>query len=280
MWTRSVKASPAWVRPSDPRWGVALIRPLWLGLWALWGAWSPAGAQAPEPAAPVPAFDCRAAEKTVEHWVCASPELTHADNRLNDAYRIAQAKPDDDAALAALRAAQLRWLRLRNRCEDVACVAAAYARRIAELQTSNRAVLSLGPQGFAPVFSRTLPHINDTRGVWGIPLRRSQPTAFQVELHIDPADARPWRDGGPGVRMVCWPPDRREGYAPRFEYAARSWGEAFRPVERGGQRGFVLLRFTIGKDLPLAEDIVCNLALTEWLLERPSQLHVVELPND
>ncbi len=255
-----------------------MIRPLLLGALALWVACSGAGAQAPEPSAPIPGFDCRAAEKTVEHWVCASPELTQADNGLNEAYRIAQAKPDRDAALAALRAAQLRWLRLRNRCEEVACVAAAYARRTQELQASNRAVLALGAQDFAPVFSRTLPHINDTRGVWGIPLRRSQPTAFQVELYIDPADARPWRDGGPGVRMVCWPPDRREGYAARFEYATRSWGDAFRPAERGGQRGYVLLRFVLGKDLPLNEDIVCNLALTEWLLERPSQLYVVETP--
>jgi hypothetical protein len=40
-----------------------------------------------------------------------------------------------------------------------------------------------------------------------------------------------------------------------------------------------MLRFVLGKDLPLNEDIVCNLALTEWLLDRPSQLHVVETRN-
>jgi hypothetical protein len=32
----------------------------------------------------------------------------------------------------------------------------------------------------------------------------------------------------------------------------------------------------LGKDLPLNEDILCHLALTEWLLERPSQLHITE----
>lgn len=243
------------------------------------GLWSGASAQGPNPADAVPGFDCAAAEKTVEHWICASPDLAQADVRLSQAYRIAQAKPDGDTALAALRAAQLRWLRQRDRCEDVTCVAEAYARRTRDLQAANRVVRVLGNDDFLPVFSRTLPHINDTRGVWGIPLRRAQPTAFQVELYIDPADARPWTSGGPGVRMMCWPPDRREGYASRFEYTTRSWGDAFRPAEREGQRGYILLRFVLGKDLPLNEDIVCHLALTEWLLERPSQLQVVETRN-
>lgn len=247
--------------------------------WLALGLCSGAGAQAQNvPPVPTPSFDCAAAAKTVEHWICASPDLMQADLHLSEAYQAAQAKPDGDAALAALRAVQLRWLRQRNRCEDEACVAAAYALRTQELQAANRRVRVLDGPDFAPVFSRTLPHINDTRGVWGIPLRRSEPTAFQVELYIDPADARPWTRGGPGVRMVCWPPDRREGYAARFEYTTRSWGDAFRPAERAGRRGYILLRFVLGegKDLPLNEDIVCHLALTEWLLERPSQLHVVE----
>ena len=233
-------------------------------------------AQAQETAAPTPGFDCQHAEKVVEHWNCASPELMQADRRLSAVYRIAQSKPDGGAALAALRAVQLRWLRARNRCETQDCVAQAYAQRTAELQAANRRALVLGGEAFAPVFSRTLAHVNDTRVVHGIPLRSGQPAAFHVELHIDPQDARPWREGGPGARIACWPPDRREGYASRFEYQARSWGDAFRPIERGGRQGFILLRFVLGKDLPLNEDILCTVALTEWLLDQPSQLHLVE----
>ena len=225
---------------------------------------------------PTPGFDCRQAEKVVEHWICASPELMRADLRLSEIYRTAQAKPDGDAALAALRAAQLRWLRARNGCENQDCLARAYAQRTAELQASNRRVLALDGKAFAPVFSRTLAQVNDSRAVSGIALRRAQPTAFQVELYIDPQDARPWRDGGPGARIACWPPDRREGYASRFEYQARSWGDAFRPATRDGRQGFILLRFVLGKDLPLNEEILCTVALTEWLLDQPSQLHLVE----
>ncbi len=243
---------------------------LWLGL--LCG--TAASAQGGD--APTPGFDCREAEKVVEHWICASPELMQADLRLSEIYRTAQAKPDGDAALAALRAGQLRWLRARNRCETQDCVAQAYAQRTAELQGANRRVRVLDGRAFAPVFSRTLMQVNDSRAVSGIALRRAQPTAFEVELYIDPQDARPWREGGPGARIACWPPDRREGYASRFSYQAHSWGDAFRPIERGGRQGFILLRFVLGKDLPLNEDILCTVALTEWLLDQPSQLHLVE----
>ena len=243
---------------------------LWLGL--LCGT----GASAQGSDAPTPGFDCRQAEKVVEHWICASPELMQADLRLSETYRIARAKPDGDVALAALRTGQLRWLRARNRCASQDCVAQAYARRTAELQAANRRVLVLDGMAFAPVFSRTLEQVNDSRVVSGMALRRAQPTAFQVELSIDPRDVRPWRDGGPGARIACWPPDRREGYASRFSYQAHSWGDAFRPIERDGRQGFILLRFVLGKDLPLNEDILCTVVLTEWLLDQPSQLHLVE----
>lgn len=248
-----------------------------LGLGLLCGASASVVAQTSDGAArPAPSFDCSAAQETVEHWVCASPGLTQADQRLNEVYRTALSKPDGDAALAALRSSQLRWWRQRNRCDTQDCVAAAYAQRTAELQASNRHVLVLDGKRIAPVFSRTLPSVNDTRVVSGMALRRAVPTAFQLELLIDPADARPWSQGGPGARVACWPPDRQEGYASRFQYTAHSWGDAFRPMRRDGQSGFILLRWVVGKDLPLNEDIRCTVALTEWLLEQPSQLQLVE----
>ncbi|MDP2264782.1 MAG: lysozyme inhibitor LprI family protein [Hydrogenophaga sp.] len=231
------------------------------------------------PAVPTPGFDCQRATKPVEHWICAGPELARADERLNELYRTAQAKPDGVAALAALRAAQLRWLRERNRCETPACVAASYARRSAALEAANRRVLQWQGQPFAPVFSRSVPFVNDTRVISGITLQQSSTTAFQVELYPDPRDARPWAHGGPGARIMCRPPDWVEGYASRFDYSAHTWGDAFRRIERDGRSGYVLLRFVVGKDLPLNEDIRCSVALTEWLLDQPSELHVVPQPD-
>ena len=61
-----------------------------------------------------------------------------------------------------------------------------------------------------------------------------------------------------------------------MEYATGSWGDAFRAAERASQWGDILVPFVLGKDLPLNEDILCHLALTEWLLERPSQLYITE----
>ena len=195
MWTRSAKAWRAWVRRSEARArAVDAMRVLaWLwGLGLLCGASASTVAQpADGTARSTPSFDCSAAQKTVEHWVCASPELMQADQRLNEVYRNALAKPDGDAALAAQRASQLRWWRQRNRCDTPDCVVAAYAQRTAELQASNRRVLVLDGKRIAPVFSRTLPNVNDTRVVSGLALRRAVPTAFQLELLIDPADARP-----------------------------------------------------------------------------------------
>ncbi len=230
-------------------------------------------------AVPTPAFDCQRASKAVEQWICTTPELALADQRLGQVYLTAQSKPDDDAALAALRRAQLRWLRERNRCETPDCVAASYARRTAALEAANQRMLRVQGQPFEPVFSRTVPNVDDTRVISGIALRRAQATAYQVELYTDPQDARRWAHGGPGARIACWPPDRQEGYASRFQYAARSWGDAFRRIERDGRTGYVLLRFVVGRDLPLHEEIRCTVALTEWLLDHPSELHVVPLPN-
>ncbi|MBP8140657.1 MAG: hypothetical protein KAY02_01745, partial [Acidovorax sp.] len=68
----------------------------WLSSLVLLGVCGWASAQGLEPSAPTLGFDCGAAEKTVEHWICASPELMQADERLTHAYRTAQAKPDGD----------------------------------------------------------------------------------------------------------------------------------------------------------------------------------------
>ena len=181
--------------------------------------------------APSPGFDCQRASRPVEQWICADPGLAEADERLNGLYRIALAKPDGDSAVAQLRAQQLRWLRERNRCNSPQCVAAAYAQRGAALETANRRVLTLQGQRFEPVFSRVVPFVDDTRVLSGLRLQAAEATALQVELYTDARDARPWAHGGPGARIHCRPPDWREGYAARFEYAAHAQGDVFEVAE-------------------------------------------------
>lgn len=226
-------------------------------------------------AQPATGFDCSQAQRTVEHWICAQPELAEADARLSEWYEHVLAQQADPQAL---RQQQLRWLRQRNRCESPACVADAYRQREHALRTLHQQVYHWGPAAWNPVFDRVLPDIHDTRVVGGLRLYDTAPRTYRLELYIDPADDRPWAQSGPGVQLLCFPPDAREGYASRFQHAARSFGMRFARVERDGQRGYLLLRLRMGQDVPLREDVVCRMALTEWLLERPSRLVLVPEP--
>lgn len=233
-----------------------------------------AGAALAQPAA-VPAFDCAQAQRTAEHWICAQPDLAAADARLDALYGHVLAQQADPRPL---QQEQRRWLRQRNGCETPACVAEAYRQREAVLTRLHQKVYPWGAAPWNPVFERVLPDVIDTRVVGGVRLRDTAPRTYRLELYIDPADDRPWAHGGPGAQMLCFPPDAREGYTSRFQHHVRSQGLGFARMERDGQRGFVLLRLRMGQDVPLNEEVVCRVALTEWLLERPSRLAVVAEP--
>jgi len=76
-------------------------------------------------------FDCAKASTAIEKMICSDAELSDLDGRLAQGYRSAlerAASPD------AAKAAQRAWLTAeRNRCADVACLKAAYRRRIEAL---------------------------------------------------------------------------------------------------------------------------------------------------
>lgn len=52
---------------------------------------------------------------------------------------------------------------------------------------------------------------------------------------------------------------------------------AFVAVRRERGQGFILMNLELGKTLPLHQDIVCSVAFTEWLLDRPSTLYVLDV---
>ena len=242
-----------------------LLFALFVGLWL--GA----------PQAQTPGFDCARASRAAERLVCEHPDLAQADADLNLLYQALRAKPTRPEGL---RAAQRRWLsQTRDRCADVDCLRSAYRQRVAELQAFNARPLAWQGRAFEPLFTRAIPFIDDTRVLRGLRLRAERPTRLQLELHVDPGDRLQWRLPGPLVRVHCTDPDWREGYAGRFTFQAQAHGVQFTPVQRDGAQGFVLLPLNIGRDaLPLKQDIVCSVAFTEWLLERPSALHLVAAP--
>ncbi|MDP2832525.1 MAG: lysozyme inhibitor LprI family protein [Pseudomonadota bacterium] len=70
-------------------------------------------------------FDCGKAGTKVEKLICADDELSKLDEVLATAYADALKSPDP----ASLKTEQKAWLKVRNRCADVACIQAAYRQR-------------------------------------------------------------------------------------------------------------------------------------------------------
>lgn len=103
-------------------------------------AGAPQQADAGASQSPSPGFDCKKATSAVERTICADANLAKLDSHLMTLYQQAmkQAGSSD-----ALKAQQLAWLRqVRNPCASVACLAGAYQKRIAELQSGGAAPIS------------------------------------------------------------------------------------------------------------------------------------------
>ncbi len=83
-------------------------------------------------------FDCAKAGTTVEKLICGNSELSKLDDQLAAAYADTLKSPDP----ASLKAEQKVWLKVRNRCSDVACIQAAYRQRTGAL---SQASSPLGP---------------------------------------------------------------------------------------------------------------------------------------
>lgn len=228
------------------------------------------------PADAQPGFDCQRARTPVERLICDDPELARADARMVTAYTALTQRWEEDRSL---RRTQRRWLRERNACgADAACVAAAYAARNAVLAQALAQVPDLGsfPWTTAPAGSAwRIERIDDTRVLRITIPAAMQRRTLQWEFYPDPDDHRHLFTGGPLTEVVCRPPDAREGYAPRFSFQQRKAGLAIAPITRGSRSGYRLMRMTLGKDLPLGEEIRCSFVFSSWLLDRASELVLV-----
>jgi len=78
-------------------------------------------------------FDCAKASTLVEKTVCSDKELSDLDDLLMQSYKNAMSNATNKKAL---KAAQLAWLKTRNRCQDVGCLKKAYGERTKQLNTS------------------------------------------------------------------------------------------------------------------------------------------------
>ena len=82
-------------------------------------------------------FDCTKAASPTEKAICADPGLSSLDGQLAAAWKKALAKGGDTAAL---KAAQLQWLKQRDRCgTDASCIGDRYRERLASLNGASLA---------------------------------------------------------------------------------------------------------------------------------------------
>jgi len=95
-------------------------------------------AQQPDSAHIRPSFDCARVTSKAEQMVCSSPELAVLDLSVANAYRDAMARLQTDYARRQLKDAQLFWLQeVRGKCQDAACLKAAYEVRERQLRESS-----------------------------------------------------------------------------------------------------------------------------------------------
>lgn len=76
-------------------------------------------------------FDCSNAKSFSETAVCSDPELSHFDDELSEAYKIASKTVSDQKALLY---EQRHWLQMRESCITTGCLREAYQRRIKTLR--------------------------------------------------------------------------------------------------------------------------------------------------
>lgn len=79
-----------------------------------------------------PSFDCLKASTGPERLICSNRDLSEADVRMSQAYRLAASKATDRQSL---KNAQVEWRKSeRDACSEVKCMLSAYQSRLAQLQ--------------------------------------------------------------------------------------------------------------------------------------------------
>ncbi|MDO9268184.1 MAG: lysozyme inhibitor LprI family protein [Methylobacter sp.] len=85
----------------------------------------------PVPSAQAVSFDCAKAQTKVEKLICGNEQASQLDKEMQSAYQEAQAQEADPVSL---KTEQRQWLKMRDTCNDVACIIQVYRTRLASLK--------------------------------------------------------------------------------------------------------------------------------------------------
>jgi|GEM_PF-3184897 len=83
------------------------------------------------PSAQAVSFDCAKAQTKVEKLICGNEQASQLDKEMQSAYREAQAHAADPVSL---KTEQRQWLKMRDTCNDAACIIQAYRTRLVSLK--------------------------------------------------------------------------------------------------------------------------------------------------
>ncbi len=140
---------------------------------------------------------------------------------------------------------------------------------------------------YTPVVIQKNPIISDSGWIFPV-FRLPYIGEYNIELIVDKRDFIPLSTLNTNVLNAyayCSNPGRVSGYAGDFNYRAHGYGfrsennnfnsQKISEIVRPYGKGYRLISFVSGKDLPINKPIKCDIRLTEWMLESgPSYLYV------
>jgi uncharacterized protein len=222
--------------------------------------------------------DCGQHSERLEKLICSDLDLQRAKQ---EAELRVNALASWSATPPAWRRAQHLWEReSRVRCADVGCLRSVYERRNALLKVLHDTPTPVVPGRWTPVGPPlVIQQVDDTVLVRLPPLTLKQGLTLRVEWQVAAEDRARWSIHGPGGRLLCQPPDAREGYAARFSYRQSTQGVQWPRLQRDGQTPvFELFSFVAGRDVPLNEPVHCSFSIGETLVDNPSVISVWQSP--
>jgi hypothetical protein len=155
-----------------------------------------------------------------------------------------------------------------------------YQKRNAHLAVLHDTPTPVAPGPWTPLMPElVLQQVDDTALVRLPPLTFTVESLVRIEWKVPAGDLARWAVAGPGGRLLCQPPDAREGYAADFTLRQSTQGVHWPRWERDGQEMvFEVFSFVAGRDVPLNEPVRCSFTIGETLVDNPSVISVWQQP--
>jgi len=219
-------------------------------------------------------LNCARPSDRSEQLICSDQGLQRA---FHDARLRVSALAGWSGSPQAWHRAQRLWeIGARDPCESVECLRNVYKERNVHLGVLHETPVPVTSEAWTPLMpALVLQQVDDTVLVRLPPVTLTEESLVRVEWQVPAGDRARWSVPGPGGRLLCQPPDAREGYAARFTFRQSTQGFQWpRWVREGQGLVFELFSFVAGRDVPLNEPVRCSFTIGETLVDNPSVISV------